>query len=318
MPTIISTPEEITEVLFEGDLEPDTLAGRPKGRSAGEQWPSVALGRPACLGQFGVDLAAPRNAEALLQQSDYYLVRLGCSFRPPREGTLTFASLAAYLRPTAGSARVTAFDLFPKRVQELQMGEIIVGVVPGLGLRAVAAASEQEASWREYLIELRQILTTRFSDGELRTLCFDLGVDYENLPGQGKADKARELISHLERRQRIAALVATGRGQRPDIAWDVALEATGVETIIKYDALEPVIVGLGVQRSDPGWEFTPHDEHPLMGSKFLYLIVQKPRQVDAVRLSLRVAAEVETRQGLFSTKTRHQDRERLSTVICAD
>jgi hypothetical protein len=318
MPTIISTPAEITEVLFEGDLEPDTLAGRSKGRSDDAYQPSVALGRPVCLGQFGVDLAAPRNAEALLKQSDYYLVRLGCSFRPPREGALTFAALAAYLRPTVGNVPVTAFDLFPKQVQELQAGEIIVGVIPGLGLRAVAEAADEEASWRAYLIEMRRILTTRFSDGELRTLCFDLGVDYENLPGQGKADKARELISHLERRQRIAALVAIVRAQRPDIAWDAALDATGVETIIKYDALEPVVVGLGVQRSDPGWEFTPHDEHPLMGSKFLYLIVQKPRQVDAVRLSLRVAAEVETRQGLFSARTRHQDRERLSTVICAD
>ncbi len=27
------------------------------------------------------------------------------------------------------------------------------------------------------LIQLRQILAERFSDGELRTLCFDLGVD---------------------------------------------------------------------------------------------------------------------------------------------
>jgi hypothetical protein len=316
MPTIISTPAEITEVLFEGDLEPDAPVGRSKGRLTAGQYPSVALGRPACLGQFGVDFAAPRNAKALLKQSDYYLVRLGCSFRPPHEGILTFATLSAYLRPTVGSVRVTAFDLFPKQVQELQEGETIVGVVPGLGLRAVAAASEEEASWREYLSALRQILATRFSDGELRTLCSDLGVDYESLPGQGKADKARELINHLERRQRIAALVAIGRRQRPDVAWDAALEATGVETLIKIGGLEPIVVGLGVQRSDPGWEFTPHDEHPLMGSKFLYLIVQKPRQVDAVRLSLRVAAEVETRHGLFSARTRHQDRERLSTVIC--
>lgn len=101
-------------------------------------------------------------------------------------------------------------------------------------------------------------------------------------------------------------------------AKETSLEATGVETIIKYGAFEPVVVGLGVQRSDPGWEFTPHDEHPLVGSKFLYLIVQKPRQIDAVRLRLRVAAEVETRQGLLSARTRHQDRERLSTVICVD
>ena len=29
---------------------------------------------------------------------------------------------------------------------------------------------------QEHLIQLRQILTGRFAEGELRTLCFDLGV----------------------------------------------------------------------------------------------------------------------------------------------
>ena len=51
---------------------------------------------------------------------------------------------------------------------------------------------------------LRQILAERFNEGELRTLCFDLGIDYENLPGQGKADKARELVAYFQRRGDIA------------------------------------------------------------------------------------------------------------------
>ena len=38
----------------------------------------------------------------------------------------------------------------------------------------------------ELLTQLRQLLTKRFSDGELRTLCFDLGVEYEDLPGQAR------------------------------------------------------------------------------------------------------------------------------------
>jgi hypothetical protein len=53
---------------------------------------------------------------------------------------------------------------------------------------------------RESLSRLRQILATRFSESELRTLCFDLGIDYDDLPGQEKASKARELIAYLERR----------------------------------------------------------------------------------------------------------------------
>ncbi len=75
------------------------------------------------------------------------------------------------------------------------------------------------------LVELRQLLASRFSLGELRNLCFDLEVDYEDLPGEGKAEKARELVGYLERRNRIADLLQVGRNLRPDVAWDDVLTA---------------------------------------------------------------------------------------------
>lgn len=66
---------------------------------------------------------------------------------------------------------------------------------------------------------LRQILTERFSDDELRTLCFDLGLDYALLPGEGKGGKARELVAYLVRRERLSELVEVGQQLRPDIRW---------------------------------------------------------------------------------------------------
>ncbi len=75
---------------------------------------------------------------------------------------------------------------------------------------------------RATLIRLRRVLNTRFTDGELRTLCFDLGIDYESLPGETKGDKARELLVFLQHRHRIAELVQVGRELRPDIPWDDA------------------------------------------------------------------------------------------------
>ena len=75
----------------------------------------------------------------------------------------------------------------------------------------------------EHLTQLRHILIERFNEGELRTLCFDLNVDYDSLPGDGKANKARELVAHLERRERIAELIETGKRRRPDIVeWSQA------------------------------------------------------------------------------------------------
>lgn len=64
---------------------------------------------------------------------------------------------------------------------------------------------------------LRQVLVERFNESELRTLCFELDVDYESLQGQGKADKARELVAYLGRRQRIQGLALTVKRLRPDI-----------------------------------------------------------------------------------------------------
>ena len=72
---------------------------------------------------------------------------------------------------------------------------------------------------------LRQILIQRFDEGELRTLCADLDVDYDSLPGIGKENKARELVAYLGRHERIPDLVELGRAQRPDIPWNSALEA---------------------------------------------------------------------------------------------
>lgn len=72
---------------------------------------------------------------------------------------------------------------------------------------------------RKYLIKLRQRLSTYFSEGELKTLCFDLGIDYDDLPDNGRENKARELIQYFERRSRIPELVEACQGQRPQVPW---------------------------------------------------------------------------------------------------
>jgi len=83
--------------------------------------------------------------------------------------------------------------------------------------QAAGATSGERAPQRQYLIRLYQILDTRFSDDELKTLCFHLdGVDYDQLRG----DKARELVSYLERHERIPELVKLGKELRDDIHWE--------------------------------------------------------------------------------------------------
>ena len=94
---------------------------------------------------------------------------------------------------------------------------------PGCG-KSVSAEALVEApvrralGWRERS-RLRQLLAERFSEGELRTLCFDLGIEYDDLPGEGRADRARELVAYLERRDRISDLKEIGERMRPDVSW---------------------------------------------------------------------------------------------------
>src|SRR5689334_5699299 len=72
---------------------------------------------------------------------------------------------------------------------------------------------------RHAMATLRRQLVELFDDSEIRTICFDLSVDYDGLPGSGKADKARELLSFLERDGRLAELLQLLREQRPRATW---------------------------------------------------------------------------------------------------
>jgi hypothetical protein len=47
------------------------------------------------------------------------------------------------------------------------------------------------------------ILANLFSEDELRTLCFDMGIDYESLPASSKPGKARELLEYCKRHNRL-------------------------------------------------------------------------------------------------------------------
>lgn len=68
--------------------------------------------------------------------------------------------------------------------------------------------------------QMYQVLMQRFDDSELQTLCFNLGIDYDVLRGSSKADKARDLIVYLYRRERIAELVPAILKMRDDITAD--------------------------------------------------------------------------------------------------
>ncbi|MCI0399329.1 MAG: hypothetical protein L0322_30945 [Chloroflexi bacterium] len=69
------------------------------------------------------------------------------------------------------------------------------------------AGPDLAAKMRFDAVRLRQILTQSFSAGELRTLCFDLEIEYDDLSGRNRSEKVQELVAYVERRNRTAELV---------------------------------------------------------------------------------------------------------------
>jgi hypothetical protein len=65
---------------------------------------------------------------------------------------------------------------------------------------------------------LRTLITEHFDLEELRDLCFNLGIDFDDLRGEGKTAKARELVLYAQRRDRLNDLVIELKRLRPTLA----------------------------------------------------------------------------------------------------
>ena len=73
-------------------------------------------------------------------------------------------------------------------------------------------------------VDLLDALNRLFDEEELQTLCFKLSVDYDNLRGEGKAGKARELVELAERTNRLDDLVNAVRQERPSFGTSYSYE----------------------------------------------------------------------------------------------
>jgi hypothetical protein len=69
------------------------------------------------------------------------------------------------------------------------------------------------------LIHVRKQLEEYFDLNELKTLCFELGIDYEAIAGETKPDKSRELVKYAYRNGRIPELLKQCQQSRPEVNW---------------------------------------------------------------------------------------------------
>lgn len=72
------------------------------------------------------------------------------------------------------------------------------------------------------LAHLRKQLAATLTLEEVRTLCADLGLDYEELPGETKSAKCRELVKESYRKGKLDDLIGHCQKDFPDATWVVA------------------------------------------------------------------------------------------------
>jgi hypothetical protein len=110
----------------------------------------------------------------------------------------------------------------------------------------------------QYLAALHKEIDDFFSFDEIKTLCFDLGVDHENIPGEIRSAFIRNLIVSLARQKRLQVLLDRVREERPSVAWpDIPADFELPEAIA-----QEISLGLGVHpftrvsplpKSPPWW-----------------------------------------------------------------
>ena len=87
-----------------------------------------------------------------------------------------------------------------------------------------------------YLPELKQMLVQHFNAEELKSLCFDLGLDRDRWPPSGKEAFVENLLTHLDQTERLDELIVLLRKQRPNVIWPSAVDDPAIKP--PYKGLE--------------------------------------------------------------------------------
>ncbi len=80
-------------------------------------------------------------------------------------------------------------------------------------------ATHEALNGPEYLSQMYRLLLDHFNEEDLRTLCFEIGLEYEDLGARGRANNARELIVVAARQEIFADLLVAAQKMRPRVIW---------------------------------------------------------------------------------------------------
>jgi len=140
----------------------------------------------------------------------------GFVFHILERGGLAGAAATSSAQAPSSRPAVTQTATGTGIAQVVGSGKATVNVSPGGSLPPQLTLASRTG--------LRQNLERLFSVSELQNICFDMGIEFENLPGATRSDKVRALIELCEHTERIDELLGHCRAQRPKAAWNVEYE----------------------------------------------------------------------------------------------
>ncbi len=97
-------------------------------------------------------------------------------------------------------------------VHPLHVGQMLVSYL--IGERDTYRDIEHET-----LVTFKQNLKTAFNNNDLKTVCFELNIPYEDLGAETHDGRIQELIEYGQRHGRLADLVTYCRRERTHIVW---------------------------------------------------------------------------------------------------
>jgi hypothetical protein len=165
----------------------------------------------------------------------------------------------------------------------------------------------EEVDWSA----LRLLIGRGFSPDELRRLCFDLRLEYENIPGQTLDEKVRELLAYFDRRGQLAQLIEKCRQERPHLPWHDAVYLRQVilcECKLRVNDPEgkPIEVGVVRRLANKVAAVQQHTPFPVVG----WVVSNTPyAELEAIELAEQKSIE------LYYARLPHNWKERANWQI---
>lgn len=106
-------------------------------------------------------------------------------------------------------------------------------------------------------------------------------------------------------------------GISPEVKFsEISFKLGEVSTLFEHRNFAPIMTGFGLLESRPVWEFQHHKSHPLKGSRESYMIIKKPHDSGAVRITLDATVEGTMANQIFNARRKQSHSTHCSHIFC--